>query len=75
MISILQIALGGLAPPILAVHVALAGLAPIEQPADLPIHVGPRGSPYRILIPPSIRNEDEEILLLIFAALQVLDIN
>ncbi len=34
MISIVQVALGGLAPPILAVHVALAGLAPFEQITD-----------------------------------------
>jgi hypothetical protein len=30
-ISTIQIALAGLAPPILAVHVALSGLAPVEQ--------------------------------------------
>ncbi len=38
MISIFQVALGGLVPPIFVAHVALAGMAPFEQapPDELP---------------------------------------
>lgn len=69
MISILQVALGGLAPPIIAAHVALAGLAPVAQPTSPRPSFG--GS---LILPRRLRDElrerriDEDDLLLLVAA-------
>lgn len=37
MISIIELALGGLAPPLLAVHLALAGMAPVDAGTPPPV--------------------------------------
>lgn len=40
MISIVQLALGGMAPPLLAAHLALAGMAPVDAGQATPVAQG-----------------------------------
>lgn len=54
---------------------SFADRAPSGEPPTQVV-VGPSGGrPMRFRVPRALRNEDEEILLIISAALQVLDIN
>lgn len=60
-----------------ALLIALQGLAPvsISPPAPGPIAVGARvGPPPRHFIRPTQREDDEEVILLIATALQILEL-
>lgn len=47
MISVIQLALGGLAPPLLAIHLAFAGMAPVESVEPPPASGGARSGAQR----------------------------
>ncbi len=72
MISVVELAFGGLAPPILAVHLAFAGMAPVNAEVIHPPTTFYGGTSY---LPQARtrRNDDDEVLLLIAMALQVME--